>query len=114
MPDGYELIKAILRLLKWIEEKLPDKPRLGFTLLVVGTLIVGLTLMLLSQEDLEPDVADLRSVWFFLGGTCGVLGGYILFRRAVWIWQDKRAPRITALRVEMKGHGSVHWRQEQS
>jgi len=100
MPDGYELIKASLKLLKWIEEKLPDRPRLGFALLVIGAVIVGLTLMLFSQEGLGPDAADLRSVWFFLGGTCGVLGGYTLFRGAVWTWQDKHAPRITTLRLK--------------
>jgi hypothetical protein len=100
MDFGYELFIGFLRLLKWIEEKLPDKPRLGFTLLVIGSLIVGLTLKLLSQEDLGPDAADLRSVWFFLGGTCGILGAHILFRRAVWMVQDKRAPRIISLRLK--------------
>jgi hypothetical protein len=100
MPDGYELIKAVLKLLKWIEEKLPDKPRLGFILILIGGVVVGLTPILLSREELGPDAADLRSVWFFLGGTCGVLGGYILFRRAVWMWQDNRAPRITTLRLK--------------
>jgi hypothetical protein len=99
MDFGYELLIGILRLLKWIEEKLPDKPRLGFLLLVIGAVIVGLTPLLLSQ-DLGPDVGDFRAVWFFLGGTCGVLGGYILFRRAAWMWQDKRAPRITTLRLK--------------
>jgi hypothetical protein len=99
MHFGYELFIGFLKLLKWIEEKLPDKPRLGFTLLVIGGVIVGLTLTLFPPEDLGPDVADLLSVWFFLGGTCGVLGGYILFRRAVWMVQDKRAPRITTLRL---------------
>jgi uncharacterized membrane protein YdcZ (DUF606 family) len=79
MDAGYELIKATLKLLKWVEEKLPDKPRLGFTLLGVGVVIFDLTLTLFSQENLGPDAADLRPVWFFLGGTCGVLGGYILF-----------------------------------
>jgi FtsH-binding integral membrane protein len=99
MPDGYALVMAILKLLKWIEEKLPDKPRLGLILLVIGAVIVGLTLMLFSQEYLGANAADLESVWFFLGGTCAVLGSYILFRRAVWIWQDKRAPRITTFRL---------------
>jgi peptidoglycan/LPS O-acetylase OafA/YrhL len=96
MGDGYALIIATLKLLKWIEEKLPDKPRLGFTLLVIGTLIIGLATMLFSQKD----VADLKAVWVFLGGSCGVLGAYILFRRAVWMWRDKRAPRMTTLRLK--------------
>jgi len=99
MGDGYGLIMATLKLLKWIEEKLPDKPRLGFLLLVIGAVIVGLTPLLLSQ-DRGSDVDDFRAVWFFLGGTCGVLGGYILFRRAVWMWQEKRAPRITTLHLK--------------
>jgi hypothetical protein len=100
MDFGYELFIGFLRLLKWIEEKLPDKPRLGFTLLVIGAVIVGLARTLFSQEDLGPGAADLQSVWFFLGGTCGALGGYILFRRAVWMVQDRRAPRITTLRLK--------------
>ena len=99
MGDGYGLIMATLKLLKWIEEKLPDKPRLGFLLLVIGAVIVGLAPLLLSQ-DRGWDVDDFRAVWFFLGSTCGVLGGYILFRRAVWMWQEKRAPRITTLRLK--------------
>jgi len=104
MPDAYQLIKATLKLLKWIEKKLSDKPGLGFAVVVIGAYIVGLTLMLFSQKVLRPDAADLKSVWFFLGGGCGVLGGYILFRRAVWMWPDKRAPRITILPLLMTGH----------
>jgi hypothetical protein len=100
MHFGYELIIATLKLLKWIEEKLPDKPRLGFTLLVIGALIVGLTLLLPSQEDWRLEFAALIFVGYLAGGTCGVLGSYILFRRAVWMWQDKRAPRITTLRLK--------------
>jgi len=100
MHFGYDLFIGFLRLLKWIEEKLPDNPRLGFTLLMIGAVIVGLARMLLTQENLGPGAADLQSVWFFLGGTCGVLGGYILFRRGVWMVQDKRAPRITSLRLK--------------
>jgi hypothetical protein len=100
MHFGYELFIGILRLLKWIEEKLPDKPRLGLALLVVGAFIVGLARNLLSPEDLGPDAVDLQSLWIVLGSASSVLGGYILFRRAVWIWQDKRAPRITTLHLQ--------------
>jgi hypothetical protein len=100
MDFGYELFIGFLKLLKWIEEKLPDKPRLGFTLLLIGAVIVGLPLTFFPQENLGSDATDLQSVWFFLGGTCGTLGGYILFRRAVWMVQDKRAPRITTLRLK--------------
>jgi hypothetical protein len=67
MPDGYALVMAILKLLKWVEEKLPDKPGLGLILLVTSAVIVGLTPVLFSQEDLGPDATDLESVWFFLG-----------------------------------------------
>ena len=100
MPDGYELTKATLKLLKWIEEKLPDKPRLGLALFAAGAVIVGLARNLLSSVDLGPDAADLQLLWIVLGSGCGVLGGYILFRRAVWMWQDRRAPRITTLRLK--------------
>jgi hypothetical protein len=41
MPDGYELIKVTLKLLKWIEEKHPDKPCLGFALLVIAAVIAS-------------------------------------------------------------------------
>jgi hypothetical protein len=99
MPDGYALVMAILKLLKWIEEKLPDKPRLGLILLLIGGLIIGLTLVLFSQEDLAPGAADLESAWIFLGSACAFLGSYILFRRAIWMWQDKRAPRVTTFRL---------------
>ena len=53
MHSGYEPFIGILRLLKWIEEKLPDKPRLGFTLLAIGAASVGLTLLLPSEEEEE-------------------------------------------------------------
>ena len=100
MDFGYELFIEILRLLKWIEEKLPDKPRLGFLLLALGAASVGLTLLLPSEEDWRLEVAGLIFTGYLVGGTCGVLGGYILFRRAVWMWQDKRAPRITTLHLK--------------
>jgi hypothetical protein len=100
MDFGYELIIGTLKLLKWIEEKLPDKPRLGLTLLAIGAVSVGLTLLLPSQEDWRIEFAAPIFAGYLAGGTCGVLGSYILFRRAVWIWQDKRAPRITTLRLK--------------
>jgi len=100
MHFGSELCIGFLKLLKWIEEKLPDKPGLGSTLLAIGAVFVGLAQTLFLQENLGPGAADLQSVGFFLGGTCGALGGYILFRRAVWMVQDKRAPRITTLRLK--------------
>jgi hypothetical protein len=100
MHFGYELFIGFRRLLKWIEEKLPDKPGLGFTLLVTGAVFVGLARTLFSQQNLGPGAANLQSVAFFLGGTCGAPGGYILFRRAVWMVQDKLAPRITTLRLK--------------
>jgi len=55
--SGYELFIGILRLLKWIEEKLPDKPRLGFTLLAIGAASAGLTLLLPSEEDSRLEFA---------------------------------------------------------
>ena len=100
MDFGYELFIEILRLLKWIEEKLPDKPRLGFLILAIGVASVGLTLLLPSEEDWRLGFAALIFTGYLVGGTCGVLGGYILFRRAVWMWQDKRAPRITTLHLK--------------
>ncbi len=100
MHSGYELFIGILRLLKWIEEKLPDKPRLGFTLLAIGAASVGLTLLLPSQEDWRLEFAGLIFSGYLVAGAAGVLGSYILFRRTVWMWQDKRAPRITALRLK--------------
>jgi len=56
MHSGYELFIGILRLLKWSEEKLPDKARRGFTLLPIGAASVGLT-PLLPSEDCRHDFA---------------------------------------------------------
>jgi hypothetical protein len=98
--SGYELFIGVLRLLKWIEEKLPDKPRLGFTLLAIGAASVGLTLLLPSEEDWRLEFAGLIFTVYPVAGACGVLGSYILFRPTVLMWQDKCAPRITTLRLK--------------
>jgi hypothetical protein len=100
MRSGYEMFIGILRLLKWSEEKLPDKPRLGFTLPAIGAASAGLTLLLPSEEDWRLEFAGLIFTAYLLAGRYGVLGSYILFRRTVSMWQDKRAPGITTLRLK--------------
>ena len=98
MSDPYSVIEATLGLLKLIHEKLPDKPRLGFTLFLVGAIFLGATHFLPYAQDWRIGVAVLIFSVFLVGGACCLLGGYILFRRAIWMWQDRRTPRTTNLR----------------
>ncbi len=82
------------------KEKLPDKPRLGFTLLAIGAASVGLTRLLPPEEDWRLEFAGLIFTGYPVAGACGVPGSYILFRRTVWMRPDERAPRITTLRLK--------------
>src|SRR5271156_6262514 len=96
---GHFLVEWTPKLLKWIEENLPDNPRLGRKVFLVGCAILAATLVpgILSRGIFGDAIIFCG---LSLGFTCMILGGYILFRRGIWNWQDKRPPRITSLRWE--------------
>jgi hypothetical protein len=96
--DGYLILEWTLKLLKYVEEHLPDNPRQGLKLLLVGSVLLAITLGLRIPSEWGPDAAALLFIGVLAGSVCATLGAYILFRRLIWIWQDKRSPRITSLR----------------
>jgi hypothetical protein len=94
------LLKYLWKLLVWMDENLPDNKALGWKLVVVGSAALS-PIFVLSRF---PDTSDYGIILAVLaaiaGGIVLILGGYILFRRAVWYLQDKRPERITTLRLK--------------
>jgi hypothetical protein len=96
--DGYLVLEWTLKLLKYIEEKLPDDSHIGIKLLLAGSVLLAITLGLHIPGEWEADAAPLAFIGLLAGSISATIGAYILFRRLIWVWQDKRAPRITSLR----------------
>jgi hypothetical protein len=94
------LLKYLWKLLVWIEENLPDSKPLGLKLVLVGLAAIS-PIFLLSHFPNTSDAGILLTVLAAIAGSLVLLlGGYILFRRAVWYLQDKRSERISTLRLK--------------
>ena len=94
------LLNHIRKLLVWMDENLPDNKVLGWKLVVIGSAAIS-PIFLLSQFPNTSDYGIILAVLAAIaGGVVLNLGGYILFRRAVWYLQDKRPERITTLRLQ--------------
>ena len=97
---AYHLLRALLKLLLWVEDKLPDDPGLGLKLLLAGA-ILFLPLPVpghFAKWGFGGDVLLLNAT--IAGGVCSTLGSYILFRHGIWKWQDRRASRTISLRLK--------------
>ena len=94
------LLKALLKLLAWIEGKLPDRPRLAVKLLLIG----GGLLLPLAFPSLFDDSGfggAVLALNLVVGGfLCLLTGCYILFRRGTWKWQEKRAKKFISLNLK--------------
>jgi hypothetical protein len=94
------LLKDLWKLLVWIEENLPDSKPLGLKLVLVGLAAIS-PIVLLSRFPNTSDVGIVLTVLAAIAGSLVLLlGGYILFRRAVWYLQDKRSERIITFRLK--------------
>ena len=98
MFDQFLLLEPIYKVLKLIHEKLPDRLSLGFTLLLIGGISLAALQMFHPPEDWRLGAVVLTFIGYLVGGACSLLGSYILFRRGIWMWQDRRAPRINTIR----------------
>ena len=94
------LLQNIFKLLAWLDEKLPDSKVLGWKLVLAGLFAL---IPLLADDYFVKWGAkgeDFVIIASAVGAVCLILGGYILFRRAVWDSQDRRSSRITSLRLK--------------
>lgn len=94
------LLRALIKLLSWIDGKLPDRPRLAVKLVVIGAVLLTPVAFpkLIIQLGTGGSVLALNLV---IGGmVCLLMGSYILFRHGMWKWQEKRAKKFISLNLK--------------
>ena len=90
------LLKMLLKFLLWLEDVLPDDLRLAGILIGAGAGLLGFRKLALFLS------ADERVACLVLASASAIVGAYIAFRRAVWKWQDKRAPVVNSFSLRQK------------
>jgi hypothetical protein len=97
-----------LHLLRFAGDKiddLPDKPRLGLSLMATGLFIEGVWFAWRRLSPLSfataseffsrlDDAIPLSTAIFMVGLATFAIGLFVFFRRLVWWLQEKRAPII--------------------
>jgi hypothetical protein len=92
------LLHHIPKLLVIMEERLPDRPRLGVQLVLLGLAICA-PVLAIDFSRRWGLAGDLVVVVLAMGGSISLfLGAYILLRRGVLTLQDRRASRMISVR----------------
>ena len=92
------LIQHFFKLLLWFDDNLPDSKPLGWKLIFIGLTIASPYFWLRYIPNPNDLAIELAPSWAFLGCACSIVGVYILFRRGVWRWQDRRPERIISMK----------------
>jgi hypothetical protein len=92
------LLQHIFKLLAWADENLPDSNPLGWKLMFIGLAVAPSYFALRYFPNPSDDAIVLVTLLAFSGCLCAVAGAYVLFRRLVYRWQDRRPERIISMK----------------